>query len=103
MLKLKEALYENMERSLEGAQAEAAALRLELAGRDAQLAAIRAEQAKHPLSDFDLLARHQKQSGVFEQLQEALSCPVCYEPFSRNGKLSEGPRAHTAYTASTQR
>lgn len=77
-----------MERQLEHASLCTSELSSTLAARDGQLAAIRAEQESFPLSDIDLLHRHQRQTTVFESIQEALTCPVCYEFFGRNSAVS---------------
>ncbi|KAK4705147.1 hypothetical protein P7C70_g1058, partial [Phenoliferia sp. Uapishka_3] len=77
-----------MERQLTSADSRIASLSAQLAARDRELAAIRAEQESFPLSDMDLLYRHQQQTGLFEQIQEALTCPVCYEFFGRNSAVS---------------
>lgn len=37
---------------------------------------------------MDLLHRHNQQSELFESIQEALTCPVCYEFFGRDAAVS---------------
>lgn len=51
-----------------------------------QLAAFREEQEAFPLSDMDLLHRYQRQTALFELIQESLTCPICYSAFAKDAE-----------------
>lgn len=53
-----------------------------------ELAAIALERSEHPLSNLDLEHRHARQSALFESLQDALTCPICYSPFDKGEAIS---------------
>lgn len=104
VLTFQQQIFDDFERQLDRSRARADKLEAELASANSvnlfftsrssgrtntkehpkqQLQAIRAEREDFPLSDLDLLHRHQTQIEVFEAIQEALTCPVCYETYSR--------------------
>lgn len=60
----------------------------ELQRKEAELIALRAEQAEQPISANDLAHRFEQLSDLFTQLQDTLTCPVCYEPFGRGQAVS---------------
>lgn len=56
--------------------------------KEAELNALRAEQAEQPVSASDVAHRYEQLSDLFTQLQDTLTCPVCYEPFGRGQAVS---------------
>lgn len=108
ILRLKERMAEDQERQLAGAFETAEQLRSELAESrrvsalrrcaasslgltyhapvPQQLAAFREEQEAFPLSDMDLLHRYQRQTALFELIQESLTCPICYSAFAKDAE-----------------
>lgn len=56
--------------------------------KEAELDALRAEQAEQPVSASDVAHRYEQLSDLFTQLQDTLMCPVCYEPFGRGQAVS---------------
>ncbi|KAM0755634.1 hypothetical protein T439DRAFT_320339 [Meredithblackwellia eburnea MCA 4105] len=88
VLRLKEQMFDDFDRQLSSSQDRTRELTEQVSALDRQLAAIRLEQESFPISDMDLLHRHERQSALFESIQDALTCPVCYEFFGRNSAVS---------------
>lgn len=77
-----------MERQLISSQSLSDSLSFSLTTLESKLAAIEHDQLEFPLSDMDLLHRHNVQKGIFDSLYEALTCPICYEFFGRDAAVS---------------
>lgn len=77
-------MFDSLERQLELLEKHTA----ELQRKEAELVALRAEQAEQPISANDLAHRFEQLSDLFTQLQDTLTCPVCYEPFGRGQAVS---------------
>lgn len=77
-----------MERQLNSSQSLSESLSLSVTKLESELTAIKHDQEEFPLSDMDLLHRHQIQVGIFDNLYEALTCPICYEFFGRDAAVS---------------
>ncbi|KAK4049668.1 hypothetical protein OIV83_003943 [Microbotryomycetes sp. JL201] len=87
-LRLKSQLLDDLERSLAVAQDRANSLADQVSARELDLRLLRQDMDKHPVSDADLLHRYQKQAELIELLEETLTCPICYVPFSRGQAVS---------------
>lgn len=77
-------MFDTLERQLDLLEKHTA----ELQRKEAELVALRAEQAEQPISANDLAHRYAQLSDLFTQLQDTLTCPVCYEPFGRGQAVS---------------
>lgn len=56
--------------------------------KEAELAALRADMAEHPLSESDLQHRYDQLVEIFDSMKDTLSCAVCYEPYGRDEAVS---------------
>lgn len=86
--RLKDKLIDDLEQSLNLAEERANSLADQVSAREMDLRLLREDMDKHPISDKDLLHRFEKQAELFELLEEALTCPICYSPFSRGQAVS---------------
>ncbi|GAA5860344.1 hypothetical protein JCM3774_000386 [Rhodotorula dairenensis] len=84
VLALKNGMFDSLERQIVLLEKYVA----DLQHREAELAALRAEQAEQPVSASDVAHRFEQLSDLFTQLQDTLTCPVCYEPFGRGQAVS---------------
>ncbi|KAM0787017.1 hypothetical protein ACM66B_006285 [Microbotryomycetes sp. NB124-2] len=87
-LRLKNQLLDNLERSLSLEQDRANSLADQVAAREMDLRLLKQDLDKVPISDADLLHRYKKQTELIELLEETLTCPICYVPFSREQATS---------------
>lgn len=53
-----------------------------------QLASLQAHLASLPISDAALLSSYERLKDMFEHIDDALSCAICYSPFSRAAEHS---------------
>lgn len=88
VLRLKDQLSSDTERQLSRAQVSIEALEAQLHAAQARLDAVQVERTLHPLSDLDLIYRHERLVALFDFLADTLTCPICYSSFSRNGVVS---------------
>lgn len=77
-------MFDALERQIVLLERQVAALQR----KEAELNALRAEQAEQPVSASDVAHRYEQLSDLFTQLQDTLTCPVCYEPFGRGQAVS---------------
>ncbi|GAA6044401.1 hypothetical protein JCM8097_007245 [Rhodosporidiobolus ruineniae] len=77
-------IEDTYERKIANLERQNAALLL----KEQELFALRLDQAEHPLSSSDAEYRLDQLSDVFDQLKDNLSCPVCYEPLTKNEVVS---------------
>ncbi|GAA5856495.1 hypothetical protein JCM8547_008769 [Rhodosporidiobolus lusitaniae] len=84
VLRLKEGIFESLERRISNLESQNAALLL----KEQELFALRLEQAEQPLSNRDLEYRFEQLGEVFSDLKDHISCPVCYEPLEKNQLVS---------------
>ncbi|BGP29223.1 hypothetical protein JCM10296v2_000961 [Rhodotorula toruloides] len=84
VLRLKDIMVESLERQVALLEKYNAALQQ----KEAELVALRAEQAEQPISQPDLLHRYEQLCDIFGQLRDTLTCPVCYEPFDKDQAVS---------------
>ncbi|GAA5991568.1 hypothetical protein JCM10908_005767 [Rhodotorula pacifica] len=84
VLALKNGMFDALERQIVLLEKYTA----DLQRKEAELVALRAEQAEQPISASDVAHRFEQLSELFTQLQDTLTCPVCYEPFGRGQAVS---------------
>ncbi|TNY24199.1 hypothetical protein DMC30DRAFT_358924, partial [Rhodotorula diobovata] len=84
ILRLKEGLFDSLERQITLLEKQNTALQL----KEAELAALRHEMEEHPVSESDLLHRYEQLAEIFDLVKDTLSCPVCYEPFQKDEAVS---------------
>uniref|UniRef100_A0A0K3CHJ5 FGENESH: predicted gene_5.92 protein n=1 Tax=Rhodotorula toruloides TaxID=5286 RepID=A0A0K3CHJ5_RHOTO len=84
VLRLKDIMVESLERQVALLEKYNAALQQ----KEAELVALRAEQAEQPISQPDLRHRYEQLCDIFGQLRDTLTCPVCYEPFDKDQAVS---------------
>ncbi|GAA5859977.1 hypothetical protein JCM1840_001824 [Sporobolomyces johnsonii] len=86
VLRLKEGIFDTLERQIENLERENGRLR----EKEQELEALRLDQTEHPLSDSDLAYRYAQFNDIFSQMRDTLSCAVCYEPYARDQVVSLG-------------
>ncbi|GAA5934823.1 hypothetical protein JCM1841_000264 [Sporobolomyces salmonicolor] len=86
VLRLKEGMFDILERQIENLERENGRLR----EKEQELEALRLDQTEHPLSDSDLAYRYAQFNDIFAQMRDTLSCAVCYEPYARDQVISLG-------------
>ncbi|GAA5997075.1 uncharacterized protein JCM10292_006190 [Rhodotorula paludigena] len=84
ILRLKEGMFDSLERQVTLLEKYVADLQL----KEAELTALRADMAEHPLSESDLQHRYDQLVEIFDSMKDTLSCAVCYEPYGRDEAVS---------------
>ncbi|BGP13063.1 hypothetical protein JCM10213v2_000982 [Rhodosporidiobolus nylandii] len=82
VIRLKEGIFETQEKQIALLERQNASLLL----AEQELNALRLDisSSSTPVSESDAAHRYAQLADAFEQLKDALSCPVCYEPFQRD-------------------
>ncbi|GAA5892263.1 hypothetical protein JCM8208_001496 [Rhodotorula glutinis] len=84
VLRLKEGMYDSLERQISLLEKQNTALQL----KEAELAALRVEMEEHPVCEGDLVHRYEQLVEIFDLVKDTLSCAVCYEPYQKDQATS---------------
>ncbi|GAA5937763.1 hypothetical protein JCM3775_002121 [Rhodotorula graminis] len=102
VLRLKEGIFDSLERQISLLEKQNTALQL----KEAELAALRVEMEEHPVCEGDLLHRYEQLAEIFDLVKDTLSCAVCYEPYQKDeatSLLCGHTFCRTCYTSWEQR
>ncbi|GAA5850748.1 hypothetical protein JCM9279_003908 [Rhodotorula babjevae] len=84
VLRLKEGMFDSLERQISLLEKQNTALQL----KEAELVALRAEMEEQPVCEGDLLHRYEQLAEIFNLVKDTLSCAVCYEPYAKDEATS---------------
>ncbi|BGP37068.1 hypothetical protein JCM10449v2_000972 [Rhodotorula kratochvilovae] len=84
VLRLKDGIFESLERQVSLLEKQNTALQL----KEAELATLRMEMEEHPVCESDLKHRYDQLVDIFDNIKDTLSCAVCYEPYGRDEAVS---------------